>query len=120
MPLAIEILQEFFGTPFSFEDQSFGQLTHFDSYAYWHILYIPERQFLKIFAGRDSLTSAFPTVEIEGIYSDCSISPLTGGGTALILRPKGVDNTSNYVVITKTKNGTLSLSTTVGEANPVA
>jgi hypothetical protein len=116
MSLPIKLLEEFFEAQFSFEDPPLGQLTHFDGYAHWHLLYDQESQSLKILAGRDSVSCAFPTVEIEGVYlDDCSVSPLTGGGTALILRPRGVSVVSHFVVITKTKRGSLSLSTTVGE-----
>jgi hypothetical protein len=117
MALPIGILEDFFGARFHFEGQTLGALAHFDGYAYWHVYYDRKSQFLKITAGRDSFLSAYPAVEIEGFYSDdCSVSPLTGGGMALLLRPIGVDHTMNYVVITKTQKGSLSLSTTVGDA----
>jgi|GEM_PF-4602466 hypothetical protein len=119
MAFPLEIVEGFFEARFHFDGQALGQLTHFDGYAHWHVLYDRERQFLKILAGRDPGLSAYPTVEVEGVYSDdCSVSALTGGGMALVLRPKGIDNASHYVAITKTKHGSMSLSTTVGETKP--
>lgn len=122
MRLPIEILETFFEGKFRFQQQ-LGQLTHFDGFLYWHLLWMAEdEEFLKIIADRDPEPAAFPTVEVEGRYSDeLSLSPLSGGvGVALVLRPQGADEPKNYVVITKTKDGRLSLSTTVGTLQPAA
>jgi hypothetical protein len=121
MGLPIETLEAFFGEKFRFE-QRVGQLTHFDGYLYWHLLWMPESgQFLKIIADRDHKVAAFPTVEVEGCYSDdLSVSPLSSGGVALVLQPECANEPKNHVVITKTKNGRLSLSTTVGTLQPAA
>jgi hypothetical protein len=117
MPLPIEILEGFFGEKFHFE-QRMGELAHFDGYAYWHLLLIPEDgQFLNIMAGESATSEAFPTVEVGGCYTDdIKVVPLSGNcGTALILRPEGHSDDRNCVVITKTRKGRLSLSTTVGQ-----
>jgi hypothetical protein len=122
MPLPIETLEAFFEAKFLFH-QRVAQLTHFDGFAYWHLLWIPEDgQFLKIAADRESELLPFPTVEIEGRYSDdISISPLSGGvGVALILRPEATNETGRRVIVTKTKSGRLSLSTAIYETQSVA
>jgi hypothetical protein len=122
MAFPIETLETFFGAKFQFE-QLLGQLTHFDGYAYWHVLWMPTGgEFLKIAADSNSMLGAFPTVEIEGRYADdVSVVTLSGGvGVALVLHPKRSDKPMNYVTITKTKEGRLSLSITVGEAQSTA
>jgi hypothetical protein len=122
MALPIEALETFFQGEFRFQ-QRLGQLTHFDGYAHWHVLWTPEDgQFLKIVADRDPMLAAFPTVEVEGRFSDdLTLSPLSGGaGVALVLRPEGAGESKNCVTITKTKDGRLSLSTAVGTVPPAA
>lgn len=118
MPLEIQTLQTFFQAKFHFFDRSFGELTHFDGAAYWHVLYHTTSHLMKISAGPEPLPGSIPTVEIEGSYSESSVSLLTGGDVMLVLRPHDVSDPRNYVAITKTKSGRLSLATTVGFARP--
>lgn len=121
MPLPIEILEAFFESKFQREQRA-AQLIHFDGFAYWHLLWMPhDSQFLKIVACDSPVVCpAYPTVEVEGRYSDdISVYPLSGGiAVALTLRPEGSDKATeamNHVIITKTKDGRFSLSTTVGK-----
>ena len=116
MALHIEKIEAFFETQFQDKAERVWQLTKFDGYAYWIILYFPADQFLKFIMDRDPILSATPAVEIEGSYSEeVSVSPLIPEGHMLMLRPQGAINSRNYVCITKVKNGRFSLSTTVGQ-----
>jgi hypothetical protein len=119
MAFPLETIETFFGTKFRE-----GWLTHFDGYAHWHLLWVPEMgHYLQIVVGDHPTPNAYPTLEVGGRYTDevavMSVSNSDGEitGAALILRPIGADTSMNYVVITKTKGGTLSLSTTVGETS---
>jgi len=116
MSLPIETLEAFFGEKFI----EGWQLTHFDGFLYWRLQLFPESS-LSIIADRDSFPHAFPTVEIEGRYSDeVSVWQLGGGvGSVLVLRPEGADEL-HYVCITKRKDGRLSLATTAGVSRTAA
>jgi hypothetical protein len=101
----IKIIEEFFGASFH-KGQEIWEITTFDGYAHWHLLLFPKQRLLKITADRDPTFSAFPTLEIEGFYSDeVSTSPVAGVGVALMLRL----SEENMIVITKTEEGRLSL-----------
>jgi hypothetical protein len=116
MTLLVEALEKFFESKFEFEGGPLGQLTHFDGFAYWHLLYYSEGGGLvKIVADSDSTLRAFPTVEIEGVFADeFEVGPLSGEiGTVLILHPKGAKEGKYYVCITKTTDGRMSLATSV-------
>ena len=117
MPLDIKKLEAFFGSRLQCLDAAPSRmrwLTHFDGFVHWHVLWVPERELLKISADRDARLEAFPTVEVEGFYSSVSILALTGGATALVLQPVGAHHSMNFLVVTRTVAGRLSLSTTCG------
>jgi hypothetical protein len=116
MPVT-ELIEAFFETAFQEKDCPLWQLTRFDGYAYWIFLWYPERHFLKIIVDRSAELKAFPTVEIEGCYSeDAVISRLSGGiEQTLTLYPKASTSSANHVTITRTKDGQFSLCTTVGD-----
>jgi hypothetical protein len=119
MPLPIEILEAFFGNRLQTEGTSSGlqSLTHFDGFIHWHVLWLPGESLIKIAADREARITALPIVEIEGFYCGISTLQLTGGATALVLKPVGARDSRNYVVITKDKDGRFSMSTTCG--NPL-
>lgn len=111
----IEAIESFFNARFD-RAEPLWDLACFDGYAHWRLMFLPEDGFLKITAGEEQMPSAFPTVEVEGRYSDAaSVSPLVGDGIALMLQPAGTRDSRNWVVITKTPKGRFSLSLTVGE-----
>jgi hypothetical protein len=117
MALPIETLEAFFEAKFDTDGQPARVLRHFDGYAYWHVLYIQEYRLLKITAGDEPGFTSFPTVEIEGVYSDeIRVGPLSGGvGTVLILQPKDLNSSSVHVAFTKLRSGRISLSLGLGQ-----
>jgi len=122
MALCIETLEAFFGARLQFMDRSLSQaqwLTYFDGFAHWHVLLEQERQFLKIAADREPQIAGLPSVEIEGFYSSISMSPLTGGFVELVLQPVGARDSRNWLVVTKTPDGRLSMSTTCGNPQQI-
>ena len=121
--LHIETLEAFFGTRLQFCDRSLSQgqwLTYCDGFVHWHVLWDHERQLLKIAADREPRLTALPTVEVEGFYSNISVSPLTGGYVTLVLQPVGARDSMNWLVMTKTADGRLSLSTMCGNPHQIA
>jgi len=68
-------------------------------------------------ADREESSRPLPTVEVGGFYAEASMAPLEGIGVALILRPVGADDTTHRLCLTKTFQGRLSLSTTLGRGD---
>ena len=115
--LALETIEAFFGKSFEFADKSLSDtrwLTHFDGFIYWQVVWFPKDKLLWMAADRESPATPFPILEIGGCYMDATIKPLTGGYNALVLVPNNAEDPNNYLVITKTNEGRLSLSTSVG------
>jgi len=117
MSLQIETLEAFFGSRLQFPDQSISQvksLACFDGFFHWCVLWDEEREFLKTTVDREPGLSPLPTVEVDGFYSSLSVTPLTGGCVALVLKPVRTPEPMNYLVIAKATDGRFSMSTTCG------
>ena len=114
MALPVKTIEEFFAAEFEPMSPGPGQeLHHYDGYAHWSVLY-DDKNSLFITADREVGGNAFPVVELAAYCSRISRSHAGGVGPMLILHPNDTEETRRYVVLTKTKSGGISLSTSVG------
>jgi hypothetical protein len=115
--LPLETIEAFFEARFGFADESLSDtrsLTHFDGFLYWQLFWCPKDGLLWIAADRELPVTPFPVLEIGGYYVDASVKSLIGVGTVLVLVPNGTLGPSKYLTITKTKDGHLSVATSLG------
>jgi len=119
MSLPLKAIEEFFTAVF--EPMSPGpgrELHYYDGYAHWNVLY-DDKDLLFITADKEIGPSALPLVELGVYCSRVSKSDALAIWPFLILHPNDTEQTERYVVLTKTKEGRVSLSTSVG-SNPEA
>ena len=117
MPLDLETIEQFFTARFELKSPDpCRELNHFDGYAHWSILCLDE-QWLFISADRDARRSAFPLLEFAAYCSRVSTSHASGVGPVLIQHPNDTEETTRFVVFTRTEAGRISLSTSIG-TNP--
>jgi hypothetical protein len=114
MALPVKEIEEFFAAGFEPMSPGPGQeLHHYDGYAHWSVVY-DDKNSLFITADKEVGGNAFPIVELAAFCSRISRSQAGGVGPVLILHPNDTEETRRYVVLTKTKFGRISLSTSVG------
>lgn len=114
MKLPINEIERFFETKFETISPGPGRaLHHFDGCMHWHVVYDDIDCFF-ITADRELSPGPFPVLEIAVYSSRVSTSYAVDVGPVLILHPKNTDETRHCVVLTRTKDGRLSLSTSVG------
>jgi hypothetical protein len=113
MMLSVEDIEKSFGATFQAMEPGPGSvLHHFDGYAHWSVLYMEDH--LYISADSQIGGSAFPVVELTAYCSRVSTSSAGGVGPTLILHPNDTGDMGRLVVLTKTKQGRISLCTSVG------
>jgi hypothetical protein len=117
MTLVFQDIEFFFGAQLEFVDITHGKFERFmvfDGFVYWTVLCNRETCFIRISAQQEPFDAVFPIFEIAGHFSNTAVKPISGGGTALVLQPHDISDTENFLVITKTEDKRLSLSTCLG------
>jgi hypothetical protein len=114
MKLSVKDIQRFFEAKFEKMDPGPGlALHHFDGYVHWEVWCIED--LLCVMAVNDMEHSAFPIVEFSIYCSHLSTSIANGVGPVLMLHSNdNSDEISRVVVLTKTKEGRISLSACLG------
>jgi hypothetical protein len=113
MKLSVEDIEKFFEARFqAMEPGLVSALRHFDGYAHWSVFCTEDC--LYVSADSEIGLSAFPVVELTIYCSRVSTSSAGGVGPTLILHPNDSDEMSRVVVLTRTKQGRISLCASVG------
>lgn len=112
MGQSVEQIETFFEAKFEAVDPGPGwELHHFDGFVHWTVFSMTDSQ-IHINADSQIGGSAFPVVELTAYCSDVSSTSASGVGPVLILQ-RNVRN-EVYLVLTKTREGRISLSVSVG------
>lgn len=107
------LLEEFFAAKFEFEPEFPSQKAaqFFDGAVFWDVWFHETDHLLFFRAGVEEFHIPSTTLEIGIYYDTLKVSPLTGGGEALLITHR---NEGASLMITKTTEGRFSLATSLG------
>lgn len=116
MSHSIKIIEEFFGEQFAvFPPNSGCMLNHYDGCVHWSIFCDGNENLYWLRADPQVDGGAYPMIELAAFCSGVSTRLVPGVGSVLVLHPNNSVVPSSWISLTRTANGRISLSTSVGQ-----